>query len=145
MVKTADTLQWARRYHYFNSNRLDYIATFLGVGSKIKTQFGLWKDIVLNHDKKAMDTMKRYCAQDVVLLEKVHERLKTWCPVKTHAGVLSGHEKWTCARCASDDVIAWGRWVTAAGTEQHRMRCRACGGTYRISKTAKQEYDERAV
>ena len=141
-VKTADTLQWARRYHYFQSNRLNYIATFLGIGHKKKVEFDLWKQ-VLAGSKKALAKMSDYCARDVELLEKVYERLAVWCPVKTHAGVLSGHEKWTCPRCASDQVVAWGRYVTSQGTEQHRMRCHTCGGSYRISKTAKEQFNER--
>jgi len=142
-IKTADTLQWSRRYYYFNSNRLDYIATFLGIGCKVKTEFKLWKEVLLNKSQKSLDTMKRYCAWDVVLLEKVWEKLQILCPVKTHAGVLNGHEKWSCPRCASDKVLKWQRHVTAAGTEQYKMKCRECGGYYRISNTALKQYNER--
>jgi DNA polymerase elongation subunit (family B) len=68
---TIDTLKIGRAKFRFNSNKLDYIAKFLGMGEKIKTEFGLWKDIVLNKDKVAMTKMVKYCQQDVKLLEKV--------------------------------------------------------------------------
>ena len=73
--KTVDTLQWARRNFYFNSNKLDYIARFLGIGGKIKTEFGLWKSICLERNAKSMKAMTDYCKYDVVLLEKVWGRL----------------------------------------------------------------------
>ena len=45
---TLDTLKNARSKFNFNSNKLDYIAKFLGVGEKIHTGYDLWKNIVLN-------------------------------------------------------------------------------------------------
>jgi DNA polymerase III epsilon subunit-like protein len=143
--KTCDTLQWSRRYYYFNSNRLDYIATFLGIGCKVKTEFKLWKEVLLNKSHKSLETMKRYCAWDVVLLEKVWERLGVICPVKTHAGVLNGHEAWTCAKCGSDRVVKHQRRVSAKGTEQYMMHCKECKRFNLISKTAAKQYEERTI
>ena len=142
IIKTSDTLQWARRMMYFNSNRLDYIARFLGIGAKIKTEFNLWKAVLLDHDNGALERMKDYCARDVVLLEKVWEKLSTMSPVKTHAGVLNGGEKWNCPRCASDHIVKVRRYVTAKGTEQRQMRCRDCGGYFNISAMAALQYEE---
>ena len=68
---TIDTLKVARQKFRFNSNRLNYIADFLGLGQKIKTEYSLWKDILLHKDKIAMEKMIKYCKKDVVLLEKV--------------------------------------------------------------------------
>jgi DNA polymerase elongation subunit (family B) len=65
---TIDTLKLSRRQFRFNSNRLDYIASYLGIGKKIKTDFNLWKDIVLNKCDKSMKKMIDYCKQDVKLL-----------------------------------------------------------------------------
>ncbi len=44
---TIDTLKVARQKFRFNSNRLNYIADFLGIGQKIKTEYSLWKNILL--------------------------------------------------------------------------------------------------
>ena len=73
---TIDTLKQARSKFKFNSNRLDYIASFLGIGKKIETKFGLWKSILLDKDKEAMKLMIEYCKGDVKLLEEVF--LKMW-------------------------------------------------------------------
>lgn len=138
--KTVDTLQWARRKFYFNSNRLDYIAKFLGLGGKIKTEFGLWKEIVLNQSSKAMIDMVTYCKKDVALLEQVWARLSQMVPHKTHVGVLNGGENWSCPRDGSLNVITKKTRVTANGTMQFEMKCLDCGGYYTISAKAHAAY-----
>jgi uncharacterized Zn finger protein len=80
-----------------------------------------------------------------VLLEKVWERLGVICPVKTHAGVLNGHEAWTCAKCGSDRVVKHQRRVSAKGTEQYMMHCKECKRFNLISKTAAKQYEERTI
>lgn len=140
--KTADTLQWARRKFYFNSNRLNYIGQYLGLGKKLKTEFGLWKAVCLDNDRKALDRMAKYCARDVGLLQGVWERLSELVPHKTHAGVLAGRDKWSCPQCSSEHVIKHQRRVTAAGSVQHNMQCLDCGRFYRISGPTADQYTE---
>ena len=41
--KTVDTKAWSARKFYLNSNKLDYLAKFLGIGTKIRTDYDLWK------------------------------------------------------------------------------------------------------
>jgi hypothetical protein len=139
LFKTADTLQWARRKFKFNSNRLDYLAKFLGVGGKIETRGDLWRDIVLDNDRVALQEMVAYCRNDVVILEKVYDKLAAHMRAKTHAGVLLGGEKWSCPHCASEHVNHHKRKVSAAGTVQHQMRCVSCG---RYSTISSKTYDE---
>lgn len=138
--KTVDTLQWAKRRFLFNSNRLDYIAKFLGMGGKLKTEFGLWKSIVLENDKAALKRMVDYCKRDVVLLEQVWRKMADHCPVKTHAGVAAGRDKWTCPKCGSKHVKKNATKVTAAGTKNHQMQCHDCGRNYSISEAVFNKY-----
>jgi DNA polymerase III epsilon subunit-like protein len=140
--KTVDTLQWARRKFYFNSNRLDYIAKFLGLGGKIKTEFGLWKKIVLHRDAAALKQMADYCKRDVALLQQVYARIAPHVPCKTHAGVSMGRDKWSCARCGGKRVKKKMTRITALGTKQHQMQCNDCGGIYTISEPAWRDYQE---
>ena len=79
---SIDTLKLARAQFRLNSNKLNYIAQFLGLGSKIETNYNLWKDICLSHDKDALDKMVKYCENDVILLEKVYKALREYSPVK---------------------------------------------------------------
>ncbi len=79
---SIDTLKMARANFRFNANRLDYMGKFLGYGGKIKTDYDMWKQILLHNDTKSMTLMVDYCKEDVVLLEKVYNRLQEFSPVK---------------------------------------------------------------
>jgi DNA polymerase elongation subunit (family B) len=124
---TIDTLKLSRRQFRFNSNRLDYIASFLGIGKKIKTDFNLWKDIVLNKCDKSMAKMIDYCKQDVKLLEQVHKELRLHDTPKTHYGVVLSNDKRLCPECASNNVIISKTRITAGGTKQIQYKCNDCG------------------
>lgn len=124
---TIDTLKLSRRQFRFNSNRLDYIASFLGIGKKIKTDFNLWKDIVLNKCEKSMAKMIDYCKQDVKLLEQVHKELRLHDTPKTHYGVVLSNDKRLCPECASNNVVISKTRITAGGTKQIQYKCNDCG------------------
>lgn len=124
---TIDTLKVARSKFKFNSNKLNYIAKYLGIGQKIHTDYDLWKDIVLNKNKEAMDKMIKYCKMDVILLEKVHKELSLHIPAKTHYGVIFGAYKGSCPECGSDDIIRNNKRVSATGVVKIQMRCNTCG------------------
>jgi DNA polymerase elongation subunit (family B) len=79
---SIDTLKLAKNGFYFNSNKLDYMGKFLGVGGKIHTDYDLWKDIVLKDCPNAMDKMVRYCEMDVVRLQQVFDKLQAFSPKK---------------------------------------------------------------
>lgn len=139
-AKTIDTLQWARRKFYFNSNRLDYIARFLGLGGKIKTEFGLWKDVVLRKDRAALRRMVDYCKRDVALLEQVYRRLADHVPAKSHAGVMAGGDSWTCPHCGGTNVTMQKKRTTARGVVQYQMQCSDDGRYYSISSKGHSDY-----
>lgn len=124
---TIDTLKIARSKFKFNSNKLNYIADFLGIGEKIKTDFNLWKNIVLNKDPKAMEDMIKYCKKDVILLEKVYKHLAQHIEPKTHYGVIFGDDRGSCAECGSDELIKQRRRVLASGLVKILYKCNTCG------------------
>jgi uncharacterized protein YprB with RNaseH-like and TPR domain len=121
-----DTLTIARAKFRFNSNKLDYIAKFLGIGKKIKTDFDLWKNILLNKDKIAMAKMVKYCKGDVILLQKVYDRLKNHIIVKSHFGKVFHQDKRSCPECGSDELNIKGYKYTAAGTKKVQYQCKIC-------------------
>lgn len=132
--QTVDTLKLARQGFRFNSNRLDYLGKFLGLGRKADTGgFGLWKDIVFNNGKASMDKMVKYCKQDVLLLENVFEKLKPYTPHKTHVGVFLGKDKHSCPECASSTVQSRGYSVTAGGNKKQRLHCQSCGKWWQVA------------
>ena len=132
---TIDTLKVARSKFKFNSNKLNYIAQYLGIGEKIHTEYNLWKDIVLNKCKDSMEKMIKYCKQDVILLEKVHKELNHHIPTKTHYGVVFGEDRGTCPECGSDDLIKNNKVVTATGLTRIQYKCKTCNKFH--SKTDK--------
>jgi uncharacterized protein YprB with RNaseH-like and TPR domain len=123
---TIDTLKISRSKFKFNSNRLDYIARFLGMGGKIKTDFNLWKDIVLENSSQAMEKMVKYCKKDVVLLERVYGHLKTHLEPKTHYGVIFGQDRGSCPECGSDDLRRMVKRTTATGLKKIQYQCNSC-------------------
>jgi DNA polymerase elongation subunit (family B) len=134
--RTLDTLKKSRGAFYFNSNRLDYIAQYLGVGAKVKHDgFSMWVD-VMNGDKKALDDMVRYCEGDVVVLEDVYHTIKHYVLNNTHAGVITGNFKHSCPQCGNEDAVLLKNNVTAKGTIKRLMECDSCEYVYEISNTA---------
>lgn len=132
---TIDTLKVSRSKFRFNSNKLDYIGKFLGIGKKIKTDFNLWKDILLYKDKVAMSKMIKYCIQDVILLEKVYKKLSNHIIAKTHFGVIFGQDRGSCPECGSDELIRSHRRALASGIIKIQYKCRTCNKYH--SKTDK--------
>jgi len=135
--QTIDTLKVARSKFRFQSNRLNYIAEFLGLGGKIKTEFNLWKDILLNKDKVAMEKMIKYCKKDVSLLEEVYKLLGNHIAPKTHYGVVFGEDRGSCPECGagSEDLIKNNTVVTASGLTRIQYKCKVCNKFH--SKTDK--------
>lgn len=120
---TIDTLKHAKSQFYFNSNKLDYIARFLGVGAKMETGgLDLWKKVCLEGCGDALEKMVEYCKQDVRVLEAVHNELKPYLKHQTNYAVLRGGEKYECPECGKLPHYKSMR-TTAAGTIQHRMQC----------------------
>lgn len=142
LYKTVDTKALASKYFYFNSNKLDYISNVLGHGKKLKTEFSLWKNILVNRCQKSLDYMCKYCGIDVDRLEKVYLDMEGYVRPRTHVGVMNGGEKWSCPRCGSKNVKLSKKRVTAAGTVQYQMQCRSDGSYFTISQKAYNDYQE---
>lgn len=130
---TIDTLKFARSKFRFNSNRLDYIGKFLGLGQKLHTGFDLWKNIVLHKCESSMGKMVKYCKQDVLLLQQIHEKMNAYLPAKTHYGVINGKENCTCPECGGHHLQKRGISVSAGGNKKTRLQCTDCGKWQSIS------------
>ena len=132
---TIDTLKHARSKFKFNSNRLDYIANYLGVGGKTETGFDLWKNIVLNNDKVALNKMIDYCKNDVDILEKVYNHLANYVPHKVHYGIALTDNKCSCPECGSTDMKFSQRRYTATGLARIQLQCNSCYKYHTVSNT----------
>jgi predicted PolB exonuclease-like 3'-5' exonuclease len=126
---SQDTLKLAKSKFLFNSNRLDYIADYLGYGKKKPTGFKLWTDIVGKKCPKAMKTMIDYCKHDVVLLEQIWDRFMTYVPAKSSVAEYISR----CPECGSDQTIVNKRRVTASGYSKVQFRCNDCGKYHTVA------------
>lgn len=125
-LASVDTCKIAKSKFYFNSNKLDYIGKFLKVGQKIQTSPGLWLR-VLNGEAKAVKEMITYNKQDVILLEKVFNKLKPYMPNYVSRELFGGIG---CPRCSSTKIQS--RGVHRAITKIYRRwQCQKCSGWFR--------------
>lgn len=123
-IPTIDTLKVAKRYFGFNSNRLDYLGQFLGVGKKLHTDFKLWLD-VMNGDAEALARMVRYNKQDVLLLEKVYLALRPFIRNHPNSNLHSNGEV-VCPNCEGRDLVKRG-FKYQRTTKRQQFQCGECG------------------
>lgn len=98
--KQIDLLRTARGQFRLASNKLDYVARYLGIGAKEQTGgFDLWRDC-MSGDEKAWRTMRRYNIQDVKLTEQVYLRLRPW--ITNHPNVALYEGAHVCPKCGGE-------------------------------------------
>lgn len=136
--RDIDMLRTARSRFKFTSNKLDYVAQQLKLGAKTKhTGYQLWIDCMAG-DKKAWKTMEKYNKQDVVLLEKVHDRLLPWIKNYPNQNLYGRSE--SCPSCGSKKLQARGTAVSV-NVRYQRYQCTDCG---KWSKGEKSELHVKA-
>ena len=134
--KTLDTLKKAKTGFNFNSNRLDYIAKFFGVGEKLQHEgFPMWVKC-MQGDKKALSDMVEYCERDIIVLEDVYNVMQSYILPNTHTGVLNNNMKYSCPTCGSEHGTLLKNLVTAKGTISRLMECDSCGYNFEISNAS---------
>jgi len=141
-VKQIDLLQTSRNRFKFPSNKLDYVAQALGVGEKVKhIGHELWIRC-MNKDPEAWAMMKKYNKHDVVILERVYEKMIGWIP--NHPNHNHFSEERVCPSCASHKVQQRGYAVLTAG-KYPRFQCQDCGSWFRGNKKLTTDKSEKFV
>ena len=135
-----DLLQTARYKFKFTSNKLDYVAQFLGLGAKLHHKgMDLWigcMDGVVADQKK----MERYNIQDVRLLPKVYAALLPWIQNHPNENLYhdmvdkEGNPITVCTNCGSDHIVKNGVEPLATQSYQ-RYKCMDCGTPLRGRST----------
>lgn len=131
LYATVDTLKVAKKYFKFNSNRLDDLGNYLGVGRKVAhTGIKLWLNC-LRRDRAAWNLMEKYNKQDVRLLRRVYNKMKPWIEKHPHIGLLKERSSISCNKCGSTNVIKQGTRITVtAKTKKRKYQCLSCGGWF---------------
>lgn len=141
--KVIDTLRIARRAFKFTSNRLDDLGMLLKVGRKMDTGgFDLWKNVVLQQDRKALKKMSDYCEQDVILLEDVYLKLRPWDDKHPSTVMLTDLDKPRCNVCGSEHIVKNGSYATNTQRYQ-KYKCGTCGHNLRHRKADKLEPEQK--
>lgn len=127
-----DLLRTARARFRFASNKLDYVAQHLEIGSKTQHKgMELWRDCMAG-DKKAWKVMERYNRQDVNLLEPLYRKLLPWIKNHPNRALFDAKvvERPVCRNCGSSNIRKNGVRTTTSMVYQ-RWRCNDCGATMR--------------
>lgn len=133
--KYVDTKLVAKKYFKFDSNKLDDLGDYFGIGRKISTEgFKLWLGCQ-DGDKKSWDKMCKYNIQDVVLLEKVYMEMLPYMTDHPNMNLLTG-TSFNCPNCGGYHLQKRGFHHTRASTAQ-RFQCTDCGAWSQGNKIAR--------
>lgn len=140
---TIDTLKIAKSRFYLNSNKLDYLARYLGLGKKVRTDNEWWLDIVQGGPKAvaAIKKMVHYNKIDVELLEKVFLKLRPYCANHINRELVGGDG---CPRCGSHRFQSRGVHRAISRVYQ-RFQCNDCGGWWRSVKPGQLKTTKRVL
>lgn len=145
-VYEVDLLQTAKKVFRFDSNKLQYVSTSLGLPGKVANAgMPLWIGC-MNGDPKSWAEMKRYNIQDVKLTEKLYLRLRGWVKSHPHLGAYEGDELLRCPNCGGTHLEKRGTRPTGQGAYQ-RYRCLnpSCGKWLRGTKTVQLYQQTRGI
>lgn len=128
-VHIVDPYETAKSVFRFSSNKMDSIATQLGLQNKIKTDFSLWKGCMFGN-KESLNDMLKYNKQDVVVLEEIYCQMLPW--IKNHPNISNYFEdKRRCVKCSSDNIIKVPRYFYTPSGKYELFRCKDCGAIFR--------------
>lgn len=142
--KQVDTLRVVKKKFRLTSNKLEYVANYLGLGGKIKHQgFDLWTDC-MKGDVKAWSDMIKYNIKDVTLLEEVYYRLLPWMDQHPNLALYYDNAKPRCPKCGGTHINYRGYAYTPMG-KFHRFQCQDCGGWGRDRSSALSKEQRKAI
>lgn len=136
-----DTKKAAKRYFNFTSNKLDDLGTYFNLGNKIHTDYTLWQGC-MNGDMKSWKAMKKYNIQDVVLLEKVYQKMMPW--MSTHPNVATIDERPdACPKCGEQGKMQSRGFRVSKVARYRKFQCQNCGSW--VQERASQKFKVQYV
>lgn len=123
-IATIDTKFVASKNFKFNSNRLDYLARFLGYKGKMENPSNLWIKC-WEGDKTAIEHMAKYNRQDIDINEYVYNRLSPFMknnPLNMNMFKAGAR----CPNCGSEHIQSRGYNLTRTARYK-RFQCLDCG------------------
>ncbi len=131
---SIDLYKGLRRVSKWTSHKLDHIAQELGVGAKLPhTGFDLWVRCI-EREPKALDLMRRYNIQDVLVTENLFHRVRSYLPnmpsLSAHVGEVEG-----CPQCAATALEKVPEKYRTKTRVYEMFRCKECGVYSRGSRS----------
>jgi len=125
--RMIDTLHIAKKEFALTSNKLDFLATFLGFENKVDHEgHTLWTRC-MRGEQDAWDKMEEYNKYDVELLEKVYLKIRGWYQAHPNVAVYYNDYSMRCTTCGSDKVEITGNTMKTNLSEFTEYRCTCCG------------------
>lgn len=135
---SRDLLISSRKHFRLTSHKLDYIARFLGIGAKVHTDLSWWMELVrsgINKDwktfKKRVNMFKKYGKMDVILAEKVYDKMLPFCTEWKNHNTASGSNKCECGGSLKKNGT---RYMMTEQCRYQRYICNKCGKSCRGKK-----------
>lgn len=130
--KNIDLLRVVKQCFKFPSNKLEYVArVLLGEGKMDTGGFDLWVRC-LKGEATAWKTMENYNIADVLLTERLYQRIQGWIPSHPNRALwIADQENPICPNCGSTHVVANGAEYPARVNEYQRYKCMDCGANAR--------------
>lgn len=128
--KFDDTYRMAKKEFSFTSNRLDFIAEYLGCGTKLDTPTNMWSKVITG-DRKTIRDMLTYNKQDVRINEEVYLKLRPYMHGGTNLSIYVDDTELgatlKCPKCGSEHLQKRGHALLATG-KYSRYQCQTCYG-----------------
>ena len=130
-----DLLKTVRQRFRKYSNKLDEVAKWLSLGSKVQHKgLQLWLEC-MGGDAAAWRKMRQYNIQDVRLLERVYNELQDWIKTHPNHALYTDDTRPCCPKCGSRQLTRQGYAHTKTQTYQ-QFKCKKCGSWSRKRTTA---------
>lgn len=119
-TKQIDLLKVVKKNFRFPSNKLQYVSKALGIGQKVQHQgFDLWVGC-MEGDPKCWKKLEEYNKGDVLLLERLYDKLQPWLSNGPSHSLMS--EARVCPECGSKHLQERGYRYTKTG-KYKRLQC----------------------
>jgi len=142
--KQVDLLKVSRNKFKFPSNKLDYVSRALGLrGKHVDTSFELWVKC-MDKDPAAWVTMEEYNTNDVILLERVYEKLLPWIGNHPNHGLYNVKTSLVCPHCGKQHYQKRG-FAYTNNCKYQRYKCNSCKSWFRGTQNLGPKKSEKFV
>lgn len=131
--KIIDTLKVARSVFGLTYNKQDTIAKFIGIQSKLETDFELWVGCDKG-DNQSLQYMKEYNENDVDMLEKIYLEMRDWIPNHPNMALYENLSN-SCPVCLKANNYTRIGDYTTTSKKYLEYRCNECGSVWHTNKT----------